>query len=256
MREKSFALVIDKSSSMRQYITSILGQDGRLGEAVEAESTDHALRILQYHEGRLLYIICEWTPESTALADFFRSIKLRPRLAGARLFLLTADNKIDALNFADMMGDAAVLTKPFAPEELLKLVVAAVGVGERRVAKRIQPLIACDVDLGFREDQETYSGEVINISETGILLRSTVPVQGTGYIYDFATIQVRPVTGQPMKLYGQIVRLEADWQRQPSAENERHVLIAFHFGHLDSATKDQLHQYIILTDPTATGNRN
>lgn len=257
MHEKSFALVIDDSVSMRQYITSILRQDGRLGDVIEAENPDHALRLLQSNEGRLLFIVSDWNMPGMSLGDFLRSIQLRPRLAGAPVFLLTAENEAKAQFVADAIGASAVLTKPFKAEELLNLIVTAIGMDERRRAKRIQPLVRCDVDLGFSEGQQTYSGDIIDISETGILLRSPVPSTGAGYIYDFATILLRPVTGEVMKLYGQIIRLEAVKQHRDESSTSKHVMIAFDFGRMDSATREQLQHYIMLSDATnVMGDRN
>lgn len=257
MHEKSFALVIDDSVSMRQYVTSILRQDGRLGEVLEAENPDHALRLLQSYDGRLLFIVSDWNMPGMSLGDFLRSIQLRPRLAGAPVFLLTAENETKAQFVAAAIGASAVLTKPFKAEELLNMVAAVIGIDERRRAKRIQPLVSCDVDLGFSEEQQTYSGEIIDISETGILLRSPVPPSGVGYIYDYATILLRPVTGETMKLYGQIIRLEAEKQHRDEAATGRQVLIAFDFGRMDSATREQLQHYIMLSDATnVSGDRN
>jgi hypothetical protein len=86
---------------------------------------------------------------------------------------------------------------------------------------------------------------------------STVPSTGAGYIYDFATILLRPVTGEVMKLYGQIIRLEAVKQHRDESSSGKQVLIAFDFGRIDSATREQLQHYIMLSDATnVMGDRN
>lgn len=248
MSTGNFALVMDDSVSMRQYVTSILRQDGRVGEIVEAENPDQALRLLQQHDGTLQFIVSDWNMPGMPLVDFFKSIQLRPRLAGAPIFLLTAENEQKARLVAKSVGATAVLTKPFDPERLIVLAMAAIGVVERRLAQRIVPFIGCDVDLGFTDVQQTYAAEIVNISDSGILLRSPVPTQGVGYVYDIATLLLRPVTGETLKLYAQIIRIEGE---RTEPKEDKKVLIAFEFGRMDDGVRKMLRQYLQLNDPDA-----
>jgi two-component system chemotaxis response regulator CheY len=248
MSTGNFALVMDDSISMRQYITSILRQDGRVGEILEADGPDQALRLLQQRDGNLQFIISDWNMPGMSLQEFIKSIQLRPRLAGAPIFLLTAENEQKARSIAELVGATAVLTKPFDPERLIILALAAVGVAERRCAKRISPFIGCDVDLGFSDAQQTYSAEIVNISDTGVLLRSPVPLQGIGYVYDIATLVLRPASGGAIKVYAQIMRIEGDRMEQ---KEPKKVLIAFEFGRMDDGVKKLLREYLQMNDPAA-----
>ncbi|MBI3771969.1 MAG: response regulator [Gammaproteobacteria bacterium] len=248
MGNNNFALVIDDSVSMRQYVASILRQDGRVGEIVEAESPDHALRLLQQHDGNLQFIVSDWNMPGMPLAEFLKSLQLRPRLAGAPIFLLTAENEQKARSVADSVGATAVLTKPFDPERLMVLALAAVGVVERRCAKRILPFIGCEVDLGFTDTQLTYAAEIVNISDSGVLLRSRVPAQGVGYVYDIATLVLRPATGETLKLYAQIIRIEGE---RTEPKEDKKVLIAFEFGRIDDGMRRLFRQYLQMNDPEA-----
>lgn len=252
MGNNDFALVIDDSVSMRQYVMSILRQDCRVGEVLEAESPDHALRLLQQRDGNLQFIVSDWNMPGMPLPDFLRSIQLRPRLAGAPVFLLTAEENKRARAVAEAVRATAVLTKPFDPERLLTLVMAATGIEDRRRAARIRPFIACEVDLGFSETQQVYSGEVVNISESGILLRTAVPLHGVGYVYDIATLTLRPAVGGPIKIYAQILRIEADTKHRDS---EKKVYMAFEYGRMDDEVRTLLRQYLHVYNPHGVAER-
>lgn len=251
MGNNNFALVIDDSVAMRQYVTSILRQDGRVGEIIEAESPDHALRLLQQRDGNLQFIISDWNMPGMPLAEFLKSLQLRPRLAGAPIFLLTAENEQKAHSVAESVGATAVLTKPFDPERLMVLALAAVGIVERRCAKRIVPFIGCEVDLGFTDAQQTYAAEIVDISDSGILLRSPVPMHGVGYVYDIATLVLRPATGGSLKLYAQITRIEGE---RTEPKEVKKVLMAFEFGRMDDGVRILFRQYLQMNDPEAVAS--
>ena len=249
MIHNNFALIIDPSPSMRNEMLSILSplrQDGDVGEILAAENSDDALRQLLEQEGKLQFIVSDWNAPGMPLADFLRVIQFHPRLAGAPLLLMAEKENREAQNVAKEVGATAVLTKPLDPERLLVLTMAVTGTVDRRRAKRIKPLFACDMELGFSKAKKTSSAEVINISNTGILLRTPVPPRGVGYVYDIANLSLQPPGSDPIKVSAQILRIEAS---PKDSDLENAVLIAFMYREMDDASQNSLRQYLQMIDP-------
>ena len=248
MNDHNFALIIDDSAAMRQDVLSILSplrQNGDVGEILTADNTDTALRLLLQHDGKLQFIVSNWNTPGMSLAEFLRVIQFQPRLAGAPVLLLAEDGSGEARDVAKEIGATATLTRPLDPERLLVLTMAVTGTVDRRRAKRIKPLIACEMELGFSKSKKPTSAEVINISDTGILLRTPVPTRGVGYVYDVATLVLRPVAGEPIKVSAQILRIEALVQDR-DAENM--VLMAFVFREMEDDARRSLQQYLQMND--------
>jgi two-component system chemotaxis response regulator CheY len=249
MNENKFVLVIDDSLPMRNFVSSVLRQDERIGgQILEAENANHALMLLAQMDGELDFIISDWNISGMPLLEFLQQINRSPNLSGAPLFLLTGEGDSCDDNVATVVGAHAILKKPFTPEQLLSLVMSSAHVVERRRAQRVAPLVCCEVDLGFGHETPNYSAAIINISESGVLLRSPVPVRGVGYVYDVASLTVFADNCAPIKLYGQVVRIEAE-----PRDHGQFMRIAFEFQRLDHQNKVALHNFIMLNNPTEMG---
>jgi len=246
MNENNFALVIEDSVSMRQYVSAILRQGMRIDRILEAENPDHALQLLSQQHGHLSLIVSDWNMPGMPLQLFMKNIRARPELAEATVLLLTASCLDKAGRLAKAIHADAVLTKPFSADALLDLLEAHLDITERRRAKRVMPLTKCDVDLGFEQGSSFYRADIINVSETGILLRAPNSIRGAGYVYDFASLVLHLGDGEGIRLYGQIVRLEADKQAVDNGGNT--VLLAIEFRNMGEGNRRQLLHYIGLND--------
>ena len=246
MADNKFALLIDDSVSMRQHVKSILRDNNDVGEIVEADNPDEALRLLLQHDGNLQFIVSDWDMPGSALAELLRIIQYQPRLAGAPLLLMIEEGSQEAKAVAKEVGATAVVTTPIDPERLLVLTMAVTGTVDRRRAKRITPFIDCEIDLGFAKAKKTYSAEIVNISDTGILLRTPVPMNGAGYVYDIASVSLRPAEGEPIKVSAKILRIEADAKDRDSGKM---VLMAFEYEKTDDDARKSLKQYLQMNDP-------
>jgi two-component system chemotaxis response regulator CheY len=249
MNDNKFALVIDDSVAMRQNVMSILSslrQNGDIGEILEAENPDHALRLLLQQDGKLQFIVSGWNMPGMPLAEFLKVIQFQPRLAGAPVLLLTEEGNQAAKAVAKEVGATAVLTKPLDPERLLVLTMAVTGTVDRRRAKRITPFIACETELQFSKAKKISSAVVVNISDTGILLRTPVPPRGVGYVYDIATLVLRPAEGEPINVSARILRIEAETK---GSDSEKKILMAFEYQQMDVGVRKLLMQYLQINDP-------
>ena len=249
MNDNNFALVIDDNAEVRNNVLSILSdlrRNGDIGEILSANDSDDALKQVLKHEGKLQFIVSGSNIPGMPLADFLNVIQFQPHLAGAPLLLLTEEGDQQAKVVAKDVGATAVLSMPLDPERLLVLTMAVTGTADRRRAKRIRLLMACDMELAFSKAKKPTSTEVVNISDTGILLRAPVPPRGVGYVYDVATLVLRPLAGDPIKVSAQILRVEAETKDR---DLEKTVLMAFVFQQMDENSKKSLRQYLQMNDP-------
>ena len=254
MNKTNYALVIEDSHSMRDYVSLILKQDAHIDHIIEAESPDQALEILNAQTDQPSLIISNWNMPGMPLQEFMLDIKSRPELAETAIFLLSSSSEEKAECLAQKIHAHAVLTKPFEADSLVALINEHIGFKERRRAKRVTPLKKCSIDLGFDDTQPAFSAEVINISETGILLNSPLPLLGAGYIYDFSSLVLQPEDGDPIKVYAQIVRLESD--RKSLQQGNPRVTMALDFGRLDEMTLNKIRRYIIMNEPSENDSQH
>jgi two-component system chemotaxis response regulator CheY len=250
MNDSKLALVMDDSVSMRHHVMSILRENEDVGEILEADNPDEALRLLLEHDGKLQFIVSNWDLPGMPLADFLQVIQCQPRLAGAPLLLLIDEDKQDLKTLAKEIGATAVITTPIDPERLLVLTMAVTGTVDRRRAKRIRSPIACQIELGVSKSKKGYAAKVVNISDTGILLRCPVPSRGAGYVYDLATLTLKPAQGEPIQMSARILRIEADNEHR---DLEDQVLLALEYKNMDADAQRALRQYLKMYDPDPDG---
>ena len=72
MNDSKLALVMDDSVSMRHHVMSILRENEDVGEILEADNPDEALRLLLEHDGKLQFIVSDWDLPGMPLADFLQ----------------------------------------------------------------------------------------------------------------------------------------------------------------------------------------
>jgi CheY-like chemotaxis protein len=247
MTNNDYALVIEDSLSMRQFVSAILHEEMHIDRVLEAEDPDQALKLLRQQAGHLALIISDWNMPGMSLSKFMQRLELLPGVGETPIFLLSAASEEKVRKVADEIHARAILTKPFDAADLVGLVTPHLQVQERRRAKRVIPITRCEVDLGFDDSQPCYHAEVLNISETGVLTRSPIPAPGTGCVYDLSTLTLLPEDDEAMRIHARVVRLEAD----PEATNNggETLLMAFDFAKIEATTKSRLHRYIVLNDP-------
>jgi CheY-like chemotaxis protein len=246
MNENCYALVIEDSRSIREFVSQILQQGAHIDHVVEADDPDHALELIEQQAGQPLLVVSDINMPGMPIEEFVQVIKARPEFTDTALFLLTGSCKETAESLAEEVPIHGILTKPFEADSLLTLVEEHVGIEERRRATRATPLQRCAIDLGFDDSHPAFSAEVVNISETGIQLRAPLPLLGAGYIYDFTSLVLQPEDGEEIEVYAQIVRLEAD--RQSVHNGDPRVLMALDFGRLNEPTLNRIRSYVLLND--------
>ena len=115
-------LVVEDSSSMRAYLTTILesGSESYDLEIVEAASGFEALKTLPHHKFDAILTDINM-PDINGL-ELVRYVRESERHARTPLVLISTDARAADRERGLKLGADAYITKPFEPEELLAVV--------------------------------------------------------------------------------------------------------------------------------------
>ena len=112
------ALIVDDHEPTRALLARVLRSAG-VADVRDSDSAERALAMLAERAADLI-LVDNRMPGMNGL-DFIRAVRADPRLAQARIVMLTGD---DACSVAVAAGADAVLTKPATPSEMLRAVAA------------------------------------------------------------------------------------------------------------------------------------
>jgi hypothetical protein len=110
---------------------------------------------------------------------------------------------------------------------------------ERRNAPRVRCNLPCVVDLGFPEPS-VCQAEVVDISMSGCLMRVPAYPDPSEHINEIGELCLAADDADALKLYGTIVRVEADRACQDGAL----VLVGFCFTALGETSRERLSECI------------
>lgn len=229
------ALVVDHSQSTRKYICAILQEELHFREIHEAENAEEALQLLEANDS-VKWIFSSWEMPGMSSRDFLGDMRKRD----AHVVLVTGEEEISAREIAIRENVADYLCKPFSPAQLVQKVRRLTGLRERRATERYKASMPCEVDLGF-DPFHVYSAELVDISLGGCRVRTSQLHPDTGHVDDLATITFQPESDAPLRLHGQIRRVEIG---DCAVDAFGCVQMAFEFIHDDSAQKKALERHI------------
>ena len=129
--------------------------------------------------------------------------------------------------------------KPFSPERLFETLSRIWSGRPRSKLHDPLPCKCCELDIGADETC-VHQVELVDISTTACRVRLPVSSAPPGRVYDIGTLTLNPNDGDNLKLYGTIVRVEADHSRRDRAS----VLATFNFTALDERCRQILRDFI------------
>lgn len=233
------ALIVDTSTSMRNYVRGILQQELGFNEIYEAQDADAAHLILK--SGRIMnWIFSAWEMPSLSSRDLLRIVRNGPNRLHTRFVLMSASHEFIPRKIALREGAADFLHKPFVPDQLTSIVHRLNGLAEHRGNKRFDAALPCEVNIGF-DSFHDYGAELTDISITGCRMKTSKIKPGSGYINDYTTLTLPYTNELPIHVHAKIKRVEF----HPSCTNPlRNTEIAIEFIDITPALKENLEAYI------------
>lgn len=164
------------------------------------------------------------------------------RLTGV-VFTAPAESLAQGETFGDYPG------KPFSPERLFETLSRIWNGRSRNNLRSPLACTACELDIDADETC-VHQVELVDISTTACRVRLPVSSAPPGPVSDIGTVTLTPDDGGSLKLYGTIVRVEADhvWHDHAS------VLATFNFTALDERCRRILRDFIDRYGEVAAGD--
>ena len=237
--QRTAALIVDDSPSIREYVQTILIRELSFDEVHMACCADEAIDLMSAESGnRIGWIFSDWEMPGAPAHDLLEYV--RKRNSEVTFVLMTGREEKQARLLATKEQVQDYLSKPFSPETFINIVRRLQDLHERRRSERVTAHIPCDIDIGF-DNFGDYAGRIINISETGCLISASIFSHRQGYVYDIGTLGFTFNDGGNFNIHAQIVRIERD---RNSAQLDKRILVAFEFMNPPEETSLLLKMYI------------
>lgn len=240
MLSRKTVLVVEDELTMRKFIVSVLKQQLNCRTVIQADSADRALETLEQNPPHIDVIISDWEMSGTKGDDFLLRIKMNPALRDAPFIMITCRNDRDAIITAIQAGVTGYIVKPFSTAMLTEKIITALGRQDRRAMPRADARgRKIDVRMTFGA-AHSYSGSLVNISQTGLLVRARLFRHGVKGVYEPADLSLQCGDGT-LDLPAEIAKMERD-----SAEfcSLRYMMVGFQFTCLDVANGRKLRSFI------------
>ncbi|MDH5435422.1 MAG: response regulator [Gammaproteobacteria bacterium] len=232
------ALVVDDSTSFRQYLSNILRVELGFDSIIEATSADEAVELIDSNKHNIGWIFSDWEMPGMTGGELLSHVRARSDMINVPFIMLTDREDMQARSIAMQEGVTDFITKPFETEDLVSKVLRLLGMMEIRRSPRFHLDARCRLDIGF-DDFQQYAADLINISQNGCLIRTSRFYADTAHVLDIGTIYIQPVSGGDEIVTNiEIVRIERD------NKVKDHVLVALDFQETDELNFKRLDKLI------------
>lgn len=252
MFTKLTALVIDDCPVVSAFLHSILTQDLKFGSVLLAKNGEEGL--LTFKRNQVDWVFSDIEMPLMTGFDVLARVRELPNGKEIPFFILTSYVSKQNVSEAFIMGATEFVSKPLNGQKIAEkvrrvatmpkpLVRKAALTRRRRVSLKGRARISFSPRLG-------YTGEIINVSLSGCLIRAPLFSQG-GMVYDEVRLSMDDAKGDVFILKALLIRLEID-EKQTDTE-ERFLIAAFQFTDLTDAARKSLKQLLIQSAVPALG---
>lgn len=227
MRELNY-LIADDSATVRKLVAKSI--ETRLGatQIYQAHDGSDALKILKAN--KIDMIISDWDMPGLTGDDFLYQVRNNEDWKHIPFIMMTSHGGKDFIVTAIQLGVSQYIVKPFSPEELEEKLRKSWNSASKR--KGIRYASIPRHKLIIKVEGKSLSGEVLNLSRIGILIRMTY-VDGLKLFgnYEIGLAIERADQKEPCiisPVIGKAVRLESDSSMH---SNSQVCLMALYFDH-------------------------
>jgi len=238
------ALVVDESHTVQRITSGILKDQLNFKQVIQTESPGEALRMI----GAGLHvdlILSAWDLAGLTGLEFLRRVRENPSTADVAFFLMTTHEDDETLLKAFKGGVNDYLIKPFSPQALIRKINRACRAAERRRSSRFNVKPGALVEMRFK-DQLMFTGDLLDISQGGCLLRTAPFRKGAVTIYDHAALSIQAPNGA-IQLSGETLRMEND---HAATHRGKYMRVAFQFVDVHGVEMTKLLAYLESLKPT------
>lgn len=237
MFQKNSALVADSDKHGAQTVARFLKDSLHFGSVLTATNGQEAHEYVKSE--KIEWIISDLTLPVMSGVDLLKAVRKNVANTYTPFIMLSATTDRESLIEAVNAGVSDYVAKPFTQATLKEKIERLRILQEKRVAPRVSPKGTYPGKLIFAPEI-AFMGDVVNISTTGILLRSGV-LKGA-MIYDRADIELTLDAGVTVDAVVQLMRVEAE-QGHNYPEGE-YTLAGYHFVNLSDEAKLAISQFV------------
>lgn len=238
---QSIAVIVDSNQESCDLLKSVINQNFELQAIYTFTSAQKAsTEIPKLSKVDLLFFDSDLSDINCF--DFINDLKQENSLQSCKYTLLSQNNNQELLLQAASVGVHEFLLKPFTENAVVaKMRKLALG-KQQRQSERISLFEAINANLQFGNHE--YHGAIVDLSEGGCLVKTTLFNKGGGFIYDICNITI--ATDEQINLDAELIRLERD----ATSENSS-IFAAFIFQNVGSDMSQKLTKFLAkVTQPT------
>lgn len=230
------AIIADDSAQVQRIVARILKQDLNFGHILIAANGRQALEFFEAQQ--VDWIISDWEMPAMGGHEFVEALRKHPRGGDVPFILMTGHADKSTLTTAMASGVNDFIAKPFSPSTLIQKIRRLATAMERRAAARIAPRGRYLAQIAFAGGAK-YPAELVDISDTGCLLR-TVPLQQGGTVCDPAKLTLK-LESKTVAVNSTTIRIALDNTAEKSVVPT--ILAAFRFQ-ANTETQDAIKLFI------------
>ncbi|MBF0292617.1 MAG: response regulator [Nitrospinae bacterium] len=239
MLKNKTVMVVEDNATIRRFTASVLKNQLNCTHVLQAASADEALeaiRAIKRRRGPIDLILSDWEMPGMTGDEFLLAVRENMETSDIPFIMVTARNDRDSIIMAAQAGVSEYIVKPFTAGALLQKITRAFQLQERRAMTRFKSIGGDKAEIIFN-DTVRYSASVVNVSQTGVLLRSPLFRHAPVCVHDVVNLILKLGADTEISVSAELMRLETD---KDNPDNKNLMLAGFQFHELDDKAADKL----------------
>lgn len=221
MFSRQTALIAEESVRIQRIVSQILDNSLNFGRVLVAGDSKEAVDVVKRHQ--VEWIFCNWSLSPKGGLDLKQELNRYPSYRNIPFILMTGQTDRKTLEEAIIAGVSDFIAMPFSSSVLVRKVQRIKNATEKNVAARISTTGHFPALIAYGNGA-SYEAELVDISESGCLLRGVPPKRG-GTVYDEAALTFK--LKDKITIRGVTARIAMD---HDSSSGEKKTLMAFQFN--------------------------
>lgn len=239
MLKNKTVMVVEDNATIRRFTASVLKNQLNCTHVLQASSGNEALeaiKAIKRRRGPIDLILSDWEMPGMTGDEFLLAVRENLETTDIPFIMVTARNDRDSIIMAAQAGVNEYIVKPFTASALLQKITRAFQLQERRAMARFRTASGDKADVIF-SDTVRYSGFVVNLSQTGILLRIPLFRHAPVCVFDVVKLDIKLSADVEIVVSAELVRMETD---KENLDNKALMLAGFQFYELDEESAEKL----------------
>lgn len=239
MLKNKTVMVVEDNATIRRFTASVLKNQLNCANVIQATTADEALesiKTIKRRQAPLHLILSDWEMPGMTGDEFLLAIRENIETTDIPFIMVTSRNDRDSIIMAAQAGVSEYIVKPFTAAALLQKITRAFQLQERRAMARFRSISGEKAEIIFN-DKVSYASHVVNISQTGVLLRTPLFRHAPVCVFDMVKLDIKLSPEVEIVVSAELARMEMD---KENLDNKTLMLAGFQFHDLDDASAEKL----------------